>query len=111
MEIATAHWLYAAGAVAFVAGYLLRSWASRYDLTEAAIDSAWQTARGKRSAENPTALESKLGGITAAPTVTGKAGRLAGTVAGHFFAQVLAIAGLILWLAAAGLVAAGTYWG
>lgn len=111
MELATSHWLYLSSAVAFLAGYLLRSWASRYDLTDAAIDSAWQTARGKRTAENPTALENKLGDIASAPTVTGKAGRLAGTVAGHFAAQVLGIAGLVLWLAAAGLAAAGYYWG
>ncbi len=37
---------------------------SRYDLAGAAFDSAfWQVARGKRTAETPTALEEKYNEI------------------------------------------------
>ena len=38
---------------------LIRWRVSRYDLKDAAIDSAWTLARGRRTAENPTALEAK----------------------------------------------------
>jgi hypothetical protein len=56
---------------------------SAYDLKEAAIDSAWTLARGKRTADNPTALEAKYRDIQSQPCWTGKATKTAGTVAGH----------------------------
>lgn len=49
-----------AGATAILIGILIRWRASRYDLEDAAIDSAWTLLRGKRTAENPTAIEAKL---------------------------------------------------
>ena len=67
---------------------------SRYDLKGAAFDSAWQVARGKRTAENPTEIEKRLGEITSEASVTGKATRAAGTVIGHFAAQVLGVVGV-----------------
>lgn len=111
MDLTLSHWMMIAGGVLMVVGYLLRSWASRYDLKEAAFDSAWQMARGKRSAENPTAIESKLSDITSAPTVTSKATRAAGTVAGHFAAQIAGLGGLLMLLAGVALIAGGYYWG
>lgn len=52
-------WLMLAGAALVLFGALLRWRVSHYDLKDAAINSAWTLARGKRSAENPTALEAK----------------------------------------------------
>ena len=83
---------------------------SAYDLKDAAIDSAWTLARGKRTAENPTALEAKYRDIQSQPTWTGKATRTAGTVAGHFIAQVLGVAALIMMLAGLALGVAGYLW-
>jgi hypothetical protein len=115
MDHAVSHWLYngfyIAGAALILVGWMLRRWASKYDLKEAAFDSAWTTVRGKRSAENPTALEEKLRDINAASTVTGKATRAAGTVAGHFAAQVAGLGGLLSLLAGMAMIAAGYYWG
>jgi hypothetical protein len=60
------------------------------------VVAAGTLARGKRTAENPTALEAKYRDIQNQPTWTGKATRTAGTVAGHFIAQVLSRAAQLL---------------
>lgn len=83
---------------------------SRYDLAGAAFDSAWQVARGKRTAETPTALEEKYREIAGEASVTGKARRAAGTVIGHFAAKVFNLIAIVMLLAGAGLIAAGIYW-
>jgi hypothetical protein len=110
MSLTINHWMLIAGAVLIVLGLLLRRWASRYDLKEAALDSAWTTIRGRRSKDNPTALEAKLGDITSAPTIAGKATRAAGTVAGHFAAQVAGLGGLAMMAAGLALAALGWWW-
>jgi len=83
---------------------------SRYDLQGAAFDSAWQLARGKRTAETPTALEEKYREIAGEASVTGKARRAAGTVIGHFAAKVASLVAMLMLLAGAGLIAAGYFW-
>lgn len=83
---------------------------SRYDLAGAAFDSAWHLARGKRTAESPTALEEKYNEIAREASVTGKARRAAGTVIGHFAAKVLNLIAILMLLAGAVLVALGYYW-
>ncbi len=102
--------LFGAGLALAVIGIAIWWRTSRYDLKGVAIDSAWHVARGKRTAENPTEIESRLRDIAAAPTVLGKAGRAAGTVVGHFVAQVLGVVALILVLGGALLAAAGIWW-
>jgi hypothetical protein len=104
-------WLLLSGAALVLIGVLIRWWSSRYDLKDAAIDSAWTLARGRRTAENPTALESKLNNITSQPTWTGKATRAAGTAAGHVMAQILGVIALVLMLIGLGLAVAGFLWG
>lgn len=99
-----------AGLALFVFGLWLMRRAGRHDLKGAALESAWEVARGRRSAENPTAIEQKLKGITSAPTSVGKAQRAATTVLGHFVAQVLGIVGLVALLCGAGLALAGIFW-
>jgi hypothetical protein len=60
--------LIAGGAVLILIGVFLRWRTARYDLKDAAINSAWTLIRRKRSADNPTAIEAKFNDITAAPT-------------------------------------------
>lgn len=108
--LTTSAWLMISGAVLLVLGFLIRWKVSNYDLKDAAIDSAWTLARGKRTAENPTALEAKYQDIAAAPTWTGKATRTAGTVAGHFIAQVFAVVALMMMLGGVALIAGGYFW-
>ncbi|KAB2919617.1 MAG: hypothetical protein F9K29_04685 [Hyphomicrobiaceae bacterium] len=103
-------WMMLSGALLVVVGALIRWKVSSYDLKDAAIDSAWTLARGKRTAENPTALETKLNEIASQPTWTGKATKTAGTVAGHFAAQVLGVVALFMMLAGAVLAVAGYFW-
>lgn len=110
MELTANHWMMIAGAVLFAIGWLMRSWASKRDLKDAAIDSAWTTIRGRRTADNPTALEAKIQEIGSAKTVAGKATRAAGTVAGHFVAQAVGLVGLLGLLLGLALVAAGIWW-
>jgi|GEM_PF-2304553 len=110
LSLSLGAWLMVGGGALVVAGTLLRWWASRYDLEDAAIDTAWTLARGKRSADNPTALEAKLNEIAAAPTWRGRAARTAGTVAGHFLAKALGVVSLVAILAGIGLAMAGYLW-
>lgn len=91
-------WLMAGAGALIVVGLLIRWRVSRYDLKDAAIDSAWTIARGQRSAENPTALEARYHDIAAAPTWFGRARRTAGSVIGHFMAQLLGVGALVLVL-------------
>jgi len=103
-------WLMLSGATLILVGALIRWRIARYDLKDAAIDSAWTLARGKRTAENPTALETKLRDIQSQPTWTGKATKAAGTAIGHFVAQVLSVVALVLVLAGLALAVVGFFW-
>jgi hypothetical protein len=100
-------WLILLGAAAILIGILVWRWTARHDLKDAAIDSAWTLLRGKRTAENPTAIEAKLRDIQASPTLAGKATRTAGTVLAHVLAQAMGVASLVLILAGIALVVAG----
>jgi hypothetical protein len=93
------------GTVLIVIGYLLRQVASHYDIKEILLCSAWQLARGKRTAETRTDIEERLSEITSAPTHLGKARRLGSNVVGHVVAPVLGLIGLLF--IAGGLI---LYW-
>jgi hypothetical protein len=103
-------WLMLAGAMLILLGGLIRWRVSRYDLKDAAIDSAWTLARGRRTAENPTALEAKYREIESQPTWSGRAKTAAGTVAGHFIAQVLGVVSLVMIIAGLVAILAGWLW-
>lgn len=110
MTFDTNTWLLIWGGGFIAAGMAISWWTSRYDLKGAAIESAWQLARGRRTAENPTALEAKLNEIGAEATVSGKARRTVRTVAGHFFAQIMGLVAIVMMLGGAALALAGWYW-
>lgn len=110
MSVGTGGWLMLAGAALMLVGMALRWWTARYDLKDAAIDSAWTLARGKRTAENPTALETKYREIASETTWSRRARRTAGTVAGHFFAQAMGLVALVLMLGGLALGVAGFWW-
>ena len=103
-------WLVACGAALILIGVLIRRWAARYDLREAAIDSAWTLVRRKRTAENPTALEAKFNEIRSQPTWRRTATKAAGTAAGHFAAQVFGVIALVLILVGLALAVYGFFW-
>jgi hypothetical protein len=71
----------------------------------------WQIARGRRTAENPTAIEMMANEIGAEATVAGKAKRTAFTVAGHFIAQALSVMALFMLLIGAVLLGLAWFWG
>jgi hypothetical protein len=99
-----------AGGILILLGILILWRTSRYDLKGAVIDSVWQLARGKRNADNPTAIEAKLREIRAEATIAGKAKRAAGQVLGHFVAQALGVVALVAIGLGAILVAVGLFW-
>ena len=103
-------WMMLAGGGLILLGIFIRWRTARYDLKDAAIDTAWTLARGKRSPDNPTALEVKYREIEAQPTWGGRARKAAGTVAGHFAAQVLGVVALVTMLAGVALIVAGYFW-
>lgn len=105
----TTLWLMASGAALVLIGGLIRWRTARYDLRDTVIDTAWTLARGKRTVDNPTALEVKFDDIRSQPTWTGKATRAAGTAAGHFASQVLGVVALVL--AGMALAILGFFWG
>ena len=90
-------------------GLLLRWRTARYDLKDKALSSAFQTVRGKRSNDNPTALEQELRDITSQASLTGKATKAAGKVAGHFVAQIASLIALGLLLLGAVLMLYGIW--
>jgi len=110
MDLVAESWMLLAGAALILLGLVIRWRTSRYDLNDAVIGSAWQAARGKRSAENPTEVEKRLKDITSRSTAAGKVTSAASTVIGHFFAQVMGVAALLMMLAGAGLIAGGLWW-
>jgi hypothetical protein len=110
MDILADNGLLIGGGVLLILGFLLWQRMSRYDLKGAAIDSAWHVALGRRTAERPTPIEEKLHGIASAETMTGKATRAAGTVIGHFIAQVVSLIALVMMLVGLVLIAAGIWW-
>jgi hypothetical protein len=103
----TDRWLMLTGAVLVLIGILTRRWASRYDLKDAALDSAWTLLRGRRSAENPTAIETKLRDIQAQAGWTGTAKKAAGTGIAHMLAQAGQVVALGLILGGLALAVAG----
>lgn len=109
-ELGSNEWMMIWGTVLALIAVLVMWRVSRYDLAGAAFDSAWQVARGKRSAESPTALEEKYNEIAREASVTGKARRAAGTVIGHFAAKVLNLIAILMLLAGAALIALGYFW-
>jgi hypothetical protein len=99
-----------AGGLLILLGILILWRTSRYDLKGTVMDSVWQLARGKRTADNPTAIEAKMREIQAEATMTGKAKRAAGQVIGHFVAQALGVVALVAIGFGAILVAVGLFW-
>ena len=108
--LATNTWLLLSGVVLILIGILIRWKSGRYDLKDAAVDSVWTLMRGKRTAENPTALEAKFRGIQSQPTWTGKATKATSTLVGHVAAQILGVMALVMVLAGLALVVAGFFW-
>lgn len=109
-EFSTNEWMMIWGGGLILLGYLISWWSSRYDLEGAAWSSAWQLATGGRTKDNKTEIENKITNISSAKTVTGKAGRAAGTVIGHLFAKLMGLVSLVLMLAGAVLAAVGYFW-
>lgn len=110
MTLGTNGWLFVWGGGLLLAAILIWWRTARYDIKGAAVDSVWQLARGKRTADNPTPIEVMANEIGAEATVVGRAKRTAFTVAGHFMAQALSVVALIMLLIGIVLLGLGWYW-
>lgn len=110
MDLGANAWMMIVGGLLALLGIFIWRRTSRYDLKGAALESAWQTVRGRRTVENPTALDQRWNEIRNEATVTGKARRTAGTVIGHFVAQFLGVVAMVMLAAGVILIAAGIWW-
>lgn len=110
MELGWNEWTMIVGAGLIALAVIIFWTTSKYDLKGAALESAWQTARGRRSAASPTALDEKWNAIRNEASAFGKAKRTAGTVIGHFLAQLLGIVATIMLLIGAVLIGVGYWW-
>jgi len=99
------------GSGLLVVAALLRWRTARYDLKDKAIESAFQTMRGRRSRDNPTALEKELADVAGQSSLSGKATTAAGKVVGHFVAQAAAVGALVLAVIGIALLGYGIYRG
>lgn len=110
MTLDTNAWLFVWGGGLVLLALLIWWRTGRYDIKGAAVDSVWQIARGKRSADNPTPIEVMAGEIGAEATHIGKAKRTAFTVIAHFIAQVLSFMAYFILLGGVVLLGLGWYW-
>jgi len=111
MTLGTNGWLAIWGGGLVLTAILIWWRTARYDIKGAAVDSVWQIARGRRTADNPTAIEVMANEIGAEATVAGKAKRTAFTVAGHFIAQALSVVAVFMLLIGIVLLGVAWFWG
>jgi hypothetical protein len=111
MEFGNNGWLAIWGGGLVLTAILIWWRTARYDIKGAAVESVWQLARGRRTADNPTAIEMMANEIGAEASVVGKAKRTAFTVVGHFMAQVLGVVALFMLLIGIVLLGLAWFWG
>lgn len=110
MTLDTNSWLFIWGGGLVLLAILIWWRIGRYDIKGAAVESVWQVARGKRTADNLTPIEMMANEIGAEGTHFGKARRTISTVIAHFIAQFLNIAAYFLVLIGLVLLGLGWYW-
>jgi hypothetical protein len=109
-SIAHPTWL-VVGLILLGLGFWLWRWSARHaiDLKAAALDAAWQGARGGKLAI-PADLQSKYDAIAAEKGNVRRAAKAGGTVVRHLLARIAGLAGLISMVGGLGLAAAGIWW-
>lgn len=107
-------WLIGSGVVAFVIGWLMRSWAARHNLidvaTDAALSTAWKTATTRQMPGMPEEITSRMSDITGEASHVGKAKKVAGYAARHAVATVVGLVGLVLLVVGVLLAGVGLFW-
>jgi hypothetical protein len=103
-------WMMLSGGGLILLAILILWRMGRHDLKGAAIDTAWQVATGRRTADNPTPIEEKLSEINSETSAAGRTRRAAGTVLNHFVAQFLSLAATVMLIVGLGLLAFGYFW-
>jgi hypothetical protein len=110
MTLETDGWILISGGVLVALALLIWWRTGRYDIKGAAIESVWQLATGRRTNQNPTAIEQMAHRIGETPTHLGKARRTVFTVVGHFIAQALSVTALFMLAVGAVLLLVGWFW-
>ncbi len=101
--------LLVSGGVLLIAAFLLWRIASRWDLKGMAVDAAWRGARQRRL-DADSDLGKHLRELSADPSRTSQAKRVAGHAVRHVLAQAMTIAALVLALAGAAAVVFAIVW-
>ncbi len=105
-------WLLGAGLAVLLLGGLLWRWAQRnsIDIRGAAVSSAIATARSGLLPGVPDHLKGHVDKIAAAGSNTARAKMVGGTVARHFMAKAVRMAGLVGIIAGIAMSAAAVLW-
>ena len=100
------------GIAALIVGFMMWRWAgrNRVNLKGAVLSSAMATARSGKMPGVPDELKGHLDKVAGAGSHTARAKVVGGTVARHFMAKVVGLAGLMGVLAGLAMIAAGVFW-
>jgi hypothetical protein len=100
------------GLAVLVVGFWMWRWAGRnsVNLTGAALSTAVASARSGKMPAVPDDLKGHLDKVVGAKSHTDRAKVVGGTVARHFMAKFVGIAGMIGVLAGLAMAAAGVFW-
>jgi hypothetical protein len=104
--------LFAIGLAVLVVGFLLWRWAGRnsVNLAGAALSTAVSSARSGKMPTVPDNLKGHLDKVVGAGSNTERAKVVGGTVARHFMAKFVGMAGMVGVLAGLAMAAAGIFW-
>jgi hypothetical protein len=104
--------LFGIGLAVLIVGFLLWRWASRnsVNLAGAALSTAVSSARSGKMPTVPDDLKGHLDKVVSAGSNAARAKVVGGTVARHFMAKVVGMAGMVGVLLGLALSAAGIFW-
>jgi hypothetical protein len=104
--------LFGIGLAVLVVGIWMWRWAGRnsVNLTGAALSTAMASARSGKMPAVPDDLKGHFDKVAGAKSHTDRAKAVGGTVARHFMAKVVGMAGMIGVVAGLAMAAAGIFW-
>lgn len=110
MGLTTNAWMMLSGAAMILFAIWLIWRSTRHDLKNSLIDSAWAVLLGRRTSENPTDIEKRIGEISAQHTHGGKARIAIRALIATLAAAAAEAVSTVLVMVGIFLIALGWYW-